>query len=106
MIVHDLNVLDISAGPAEAHAKLVIDADAVLTGTLAFHCLKAVGGWNPEIIQGSRPVQHRQLAQRHRLQIHKPFHTCTLEQGFRLRAFEGFDRHQLILSHFVSIVSR
>ena len=33
MIVHDLNVLGARSGPAEAHPKFIVHADAVLAGT-------------------------------------------------------------------------
>jgi len=41
MIVNDLNFVGLAASPKEAYTPLIIDADAVLTLTVALQCFQA-----------------------------------------------------------------
>jgi len=44
MIIDDLDVFRICAGPPETHAKLIVYADAVLAVAVAFQCFQTVSG--------------------------------------------------------------
>jgi hypothetical protein len=46
VIVDDLDVVSISAGPTETDSPLVVDANAVLTYALAEKFFEVVGGWD------------------------------------------------------------
>jgi len=52
MIINDLNVEGVPILPGEAYSPLVIDADAVLPGAVAFQRLQPVAGRYPQILQG------------------------------------------------------
>ena len=51
MIVNDFDVFCESIQPMKADPPLIIDANAVLTGTTAFERLKVIAGWNPQILK-------------------------------------------------------
>jgi hypothetical protein len=51
MIINNLDIFRYSIPPAEADSPLIINENAVLTGTVAFECLKVIPGWNPQILQ-------------------------------------------------------
>lgn len=52
-IAHDLNIRWPSVGPAEAHAPLIVDADAHLTPSIPLERLQAIARWNLEVIQST-----------------------------------------------------
>lgn len=88
MVVHDLNVFGAVIGPAEAHAILIIHADAMLTGTVAFQGFQPITRWHAQIIQSACLVQLFQLAACHRLYVDEAAHPLAMEQRFRIRALE------------------
>ena len=64
MIVKDLDVFSARRRPAEAHAKLVVHADAVLAGTLPFESFEPVSRWHAQVVEASRDLQLPQLTSR------------------------------------------
>ena len=52
VVVGDFDFAGIAARPAETETPLIIDADAVLAGTLAFERFKPVAGRDPEVFKG------------------------------------------------------
>ena len=67
MIVNDLYLLWPSVSPHEADPPLVIDPDAVLSGSVAFERLEPVSWRQPQILQGVSGSHLAQLPQRRRL---------------------------------------
>jgi hypothetical protein len=51
MIINDFDVFCESIQPMKADPPLIIDANAVLTGTAAFEHLKVIAGWNPQVLK-------------------------------------------------------
>jgi hypothetical protein len=51
MIINNFDVFCKSIRPVKAHSPLVIDANAVLTGTTAFERLKVIAGWNSQVLK-------------------------------------------------------
>jgi hypothetical protein len=68
MIIDDLDVLRTSGGPGKADAKLVVDSDTVLSGTIALQCLKVIPWRNTQICDSLRYVQSVKLAASHSMQ--------------------------------------
>jgi len=64
VVVHDLDVVGASGAPSKAEAPLLVDADAVLAGTVAGQFLEAVAGWDSEVTEDLGGVEDQQLAQR------------------------------------------
>ena len=69
MVVRDLDVMGVAPDPAEADAPLIIDPDAVLTGTVASQLFETVSGRRPEILKPHRRVELAQLSQGHPLNV-------------------------------------
>jgi hypothetical protein len=74
VVVHDLDAFGAGGSPAKANAILVVDADAVLTGSVALHGFESVSGRNPEVIEPTRDLQLSELAPSDRLDADKPRH--------------------------------
>ena len=62
MVIHDFNLLRVATAPDEANPPLIIDADAVLAGTVAFEGFQPVAWRRKQITQCPRPVQVFELA--------------------------------------------
>jgi hypothetical protein len=64
VVVNDLDVMRIPL-PAEAHTPLLVDANAVLPGSLALQLLQAIARWDAEIVELLRGVDSNELSQHH-----------------------------------------
>ena len=106
VIVHDLNVRGAFGCPPEAHAELVIDADAMQPGKITFECLQPVAWRDAQIIEPASTVQHGQFAHGHRFNVHKPLDSGAVEQALCICVLERFNRHDGMLTNVVSIVNR
>src|SRR5262245_13764699 len=106
MVIDDLDVLRATRCPYETHPELVVDADAVLAGAVAFQCFQPIARWHLEVAQVPGPVQHGQLSHCHRLDTHEPPDTPAAEQGRSIGTVERPNRHKPILTRYASIVKR
>jgi len=64
VVVHDLNVVGITAPPGEADAPLVIDTTTVLTPAVALERLKLIARRGFQIFKNASPVEIEQLSPR------------------------------------------
>lgn len=62
MVVRDFNAHRIAIHPDEADSPLTVDPDAVLSAAIALQRFQSIGGWDPQIVQRPRVVQHAQFA--------------------------------------------
>jgi len=60
MVINDFHIFCTSIRPTKADSPLIIDANAVLTGTITLKCFKMIAGWHPQII---KPVSDFKLSQ-------------------------------------------
>jgi hypothetical protein len=95
VVVNDLYVGCVVAGPSKAQPPLVVDPDAVLTRTFALQRLKPVSGQSPQEFKAGRSIQHGKLAPSRRLDPAPAPHRPTFEQGLGIPATETQDRHGL-----------
>ena len=51
MVIHNLDVFRTEGRPAKAHSKLVVHANAVLTGPISLELFKAIAWWDTEIFK-------------------------------------------------------
>ncbi len=63
MIVNDFDIVSVSVAPDETNPKLVIDADAVLTGSIALQSLQAVAWRNPQVFKPCGAVESEKFPQ-------------------------------------------
>lgn len=82
VIVHDLDVPDVSTRPAKADAPLIIDSDAVLPLASSLQCLQAVAGWKPEILQAAGLVKIKELSASDALEGSEPRYVEILKESF------------------------
>src|SRR6185312_12892211 len=99
MVVNDLYIAGVAVLPAKAHAKLVVDADAVLAGTVALEQLQPIARRDAQEVQRCRRVQLGELAPCHGFDVHEPSHAVAVEQGFRVLVRESF-YHAMIVYRY------
>jgi hypothetical protein len=91
VIVDDLNIECTSLVKPEAHPKLIVDPDAMLTGTVTNKLLKPIIWRNPQIAQGCCPIQHGELPHRDFFKVHEPCHALASVERGGVLASEGLD---------------
>jgi len=64
MVIDDFHVRRTLRGPANAHTKLIVDADAVLLLPISLQGLKAIAWRGAQELQCFRRIQLRELAGR------------------------------------------
>ena len=62
MIINDLNIGRASRRPAKADTQLVIDADAVLAGSVAMQQFQPIARWHAKVLQPAGDLQLPKLA--------------------------------------------
>jgi hypothetical protein len=67
VIVHDFDLFGLALIPNKANSPLIVNADAVLSGTVAMQGFQAVRGRYAQIIQGLGRVQHIEFFHRYQL---------------------------------------
>ena len=65
MIIYDFDVASLSISPHEAHAPLIVDANAVLPLPVSGQGLQAISGRDLQVAQLRRGIDHAQLSPRH-----------------------------------------
>ena len=106
MVIYDLDIPGFIGGPVKADAPLIVDADAVLTGTGAFKLFEPVARDRLHILQGIGIVQIQQFAARRALDLGREFlGKLPLENLLGLDGRKGLD-HNPIISPDDNIVKR
>src|SRR5713101_1863421 len=63
MIVNDFDIVSVSVAPDETNPKLVIDADAMLPGSVTLQSLQAVAWRNAQVFQPCGAVESQKFPQ-------------------------------------------
>lgn len=71
MVINNLDIFWSIGRPHKAHAKLIVNADAVLSGTIMFQCLQPITGGHTQIVQNSCPIKLLKFSSCHRLDVRK-----------------------------------
>src|SRR5262249_13312373 len=111
VIIGNLNLFRVTAGPHKADPKLVIDPDRVLSGAGMLQRLEAITWRSSQVTQLPSGVQHHQLAPRHPDRIRGIPLAWILPEKDRLGIFvlEAPDRHpsrRLVTYHNVILSAR
>jgi len=92
VIINDLNVVRIAVLPPEADAPLIVDANTVLTGAIAFELFEAVPGRNAEVIELFGGVHDAELPQHEPLELgREATDWLALEQALGVPVGEAVD---------------
>jgi hypothetical protein len=84
VIVHDLYLKCVSAPPCETHAILIVNSDAVLSGTVRSKRLQLIPRRHLQVVQRHGGIQNGKFLERPALQIDwKPSALPRLPQPFR-----------------------
>src|SRR5262249_14166634 len=94
VVVHNLDFVGVSLAPHKANAPLVIDANAVLSLTVAFQFLQSIPWQGRKCSQVRRSVEYVQLPKRLPLNRLEPAHRLTAEEALGMGTAEGPDHHQ------------
>ena len=92
MIINNLDLEGIAVSPAKTDSPLVIDANTVLAGAVAFELLQAVAGWDPEIVELLGGIHDAELPEHESVEFgRKASDAFALEQSLRVAIGEAQD---------------
>jgi hypothetical protein len=95
VVINDLYIFGVCAGPTKADTELIVHADAPLARSITFQLLKSICGRCSKVLDAPRQVDLLELAQRRALHIRESCHASEVEQGGGISAPESLDRHSL-----------
>ena len=96
MVIHNLDVLSASIRPVEAHAELIVNAHAVLTGTITSKGLQSVAWRNTKVFQSPRDFKLPKFSARYDSDAGKSFNPLALRDGFCVGTPEGMDHKPIV----------
>jgi len=92
MVVGNLYRIGVPIVPLEAYPPLIIDPNAVLAPAATLEFLQSVPGWEPQVPQCVRGVQHKKPSQRSPVNlIRQPPGSLTPEETLRLGISKPLD---------------
>jgi hypothetical protein len=95
VIVDDFHFVSVARTPPEPDTPLVIDSNAVLTGSVAFQRFKPIARRDAQEIQGSRSMDLQQLPMRDPLYVRRKAPAMLAPEEFLcLSVGETFDHQQ------------
>jgi len=93
VLIDYLHVLCALNSPNETDPKLIIDADAVLSGSIARQRLQSVSGRHSKIADRLRPLKLLKLSPCNGLNVSEPLHSLATEQFLRIWAPARHNSH-------------
>jgi hypothetical protein len=51
VVIHDLNIFRMPLNPAKADSELIVDADAVMPGTITLEGFQSIAWWHTQELQ-------------------------------------------------------
>lgn len=103
MVVHDLDIFRSGFRPAKANSPLVVNANAVLTGAIAFQGLKAVAGRYSQVSETSGDLELPHLASRDGSETREATDADTCGEGFGVRTLEGSDHSPIVTRSVINV---
>jgi len=92
MVVNDLHLQSITLFPDKADAPLIVDSNAVLSGSIPPQFLKPVRWWNPQCIQAAGRREKFELPSSQELNVPgQPSRKSTTKDSTGLPTLERFD---------------
>jgi hypothetical protein len=106
MIIHDLNIFGTGFRPTKTKAKLIIDPDAILAGSVSFERLEAISRRNPEVVEPPRDLKLPQLSTGNRRDRPESPHGTAVRQGLGFGRFERDDHGRIITPRVIIVKGR
>src|SRR5689334_24733432 len=91
VVIHDFDVFRTGRRPTKTQTPLVVDADAVLTRTVALQRLEAIAWRNPQVVQSCRDFELHELATSDSGDTGKATYAIAVCKRFRVRTLERPD---------------
>jgi hypothetical protein len=79
MVINNLDIFWSIGRPNKAHAKLIINADAMLSRAIMFQCPQPVAGGYAQILENSCPIKLLKFSSCRRLDVRKSFYALPFE---------------------------
>ena len=86
MVVHDLDALGATSGPAKTDSELVIDTDTPLPVAIASELFQPVMRRHTQIVDAADQVQLFKFSARHSLDVPEPGDSSPIEQSLGISA--------------------
>ena len=104
VIIYDLDVIRIAAGPPEADAPLIVDPDTMLAGTVALQFLQPVAGRHSQILQRLSGINSHQLPQHGALERRGiASDALPVEESLRVPIGEALDHRGIITANVINV---
>ena len=103
VVVHDFHILRTRGRPAEADVELIVDADTVLPGSIAFERFEPVARWDPQVIQTASDLQLSQFASGDGLDAHESLDALTAGERLRVAAPERDDHGETVTRCVINV---
>jgi len=95
MVIDNRHIVGVAVTPSETDPPLVVDADAVLPGSIAAQFLEAVSGRDAKIVESLRRVDRDELAKHRPPQLgREPANWLAGEEAFGVPVAKALD-HRL-----------
>ena len=101
MVIYNLDVVGISITPHEADAPLIVDANAVLSLSVALERFQMITRRGREVAQFCGNIQLPKLSLRHPFELSKPLDVVPCMQLLCLPRTEGLDHDQNYITLYV-----
>jgi len=101
VVIHNLNLVDVSVSPFKANAPLIVDTDAALAFAIPFQSLQPISWESRKRPDIRRCIEHVQLAKSRALYTLEPAHRVSAEKALGVGATEGPDHSLKFILVFV-----
>jgi hypothetical protein len=97
VVVSNLNIECVPVFPAKADTVLIVNADAILSGTIAFQCFQPVRWRRRQVSKLIRAIDLNQSSQRHSRNLLKSPDALLMEDRLRVFIAKGANQTTIIL---------
>jgi hypothetical protein len=71
VVIDDFHIFRTCIRPTKADTPLIVDTNAVLTGTITLECFKVIAGGHPQIIKSTGDLELSELTPCHLSDVHE-----------------------------------
>jgi hypothetical protein len=103
VVVHYFDLVSAVVVPNKTDSPLVIDANAVLSFSIALQGFQVIAGWHSQADQFSDGMQLQQLTPSHALDIVEPGHRLASKQSLSVRTNERMDHEAILFCNTESV---
>ena len=88
MVINDFYIFSPYIRPTKADTPLIVNTNAVLTGTITLECFKLISGWHSQIIKSASDLKLSKLSSRNLSDVHELPDTLAFRKRFGVFTFE------------------